>query len=225
LIHFSNVVLQYDTGPEILRNVTFTINSGEFRYVLGASGAGKTSLLRLMYLAQRPSHGSINLFGTNISLLRREELAVFRRNIGVVFQDFRLLPHLTASDNVALPLRIAGVSESTINKNVFELMEWVGLVDECNQFPASLSGGQKQRIAVARAVVTQPKLLVADEPTGNLDEHLGQRLIYLFEELNRIGTTVVLATHNKALVTSNPHPYLTLNSGKILLNGSCLRNT
>ena len=225
MIHFRNVVLRYDTGPEILSNITFTINTGEFRYVLGSSEAGKTSLLRLMYLAQSPSQGSINLFGTNVGLLRREELAVFRRNIGIVFQDYRLLPHLTASDNIALPLRIAGVSESTINKNVLELMEWVGLENQFNQFPASLSSGQKQRVALARAVVTRPKLLVADEPTGNLDKHSEQRLMYLFEELNKTGTTVVLATHNKSIVTNNLHPYLKLTSGKILLDNSCLDDT
>ncbi len=177
MIHFRNVVLHYDRGPEILRNVTFSINSGEFRYVLGPSDAGKTSLLRLIYLAERPSHGSISLFGTDISVLRREELAVLRRNIGVVFQDFRLLPHLTTLDNVALPLRLAGVSDSIISKNVLELLEWVGLVDQLNKFPSSLSGGEKQRVAIARAVITQPTLLIADEPTSNLDEHLGQRLI------------------------------------------------
>ena len=157
-------------------------------------------------------------------MLRREELAVLRRNIGVVFQDFRLLPHLTTLDNVALPLRLAGVSDSIISKNVLELLEWVGLVDQFNKFPSSLSGGEKQRVAIARAVITQPTLLIADEPTSNLDEHLGQRLIYLFEELNRNGTTVVLATHNKAIISKNPHPFLTFTSGKLLLKTSFISN-
>mgnify|MGYP003794935469 CR=1 FL=1 len=202
-------------GPEVLHDVSFTINSGDFRYLVGPSGAGKTSLLRLMYLAQRPSRGLISMFGSDVMVARRKDLVALRRKIGVVFQDYRLLEHLSALDNVALPLRVAGAKEAEIQTHVSELLAWVGLADHIHALPASLSGGQKQRVAIARAVITRPRLLLADEPTGNLDESLGQRLIRLFEELNRIGTTVVIATHNKNLVARNPHPVLALGSGEI----------
>jgi cell division transport system ATP-binding protein len=207
--------MRYGMGPEVLHDVSFTINSGDFRYLVGPSGAGKTSLLRLMYLAQRPSRGLISMFGSDVMVARRKDLVALRRKIGVVFQDYRLLEHLSALDNVALPLRVAGAKEAEIQTHVSELLAWVGLADHIHALPASLSGGQKQRVAIARAVITRPRLLLADEPTGNLDESLGQRLIRLFEELNRIGTTVVIATHNKNLVARNPHPVLALGSGEI----------
>jgi cell division transport system ATP-binding protein len=207
--------MRYGMGPEVLHDVSFTINSGDFRYLVGPSGSGKTSLLRLMYLAQRPSRGLISMFGSDVMVARRKDLVALRRKIGVVFQDYRLLEHLSALDNVALPLRVAGAKEAEIQTHVSELLAWVGLADHIHALPASLSGGQKQRVAIARAVITRPRLLLADEPTGNLDESLGQRLIRLFEELNRIGTTVVIATHNKNLVARNPHPVLALGSGEI----------
>ena len=202
-------------GPEVLHDVTFEINPGEFRYLVGPSGAGKTSLLRLMYLAMRPSRGLISMFGSDVMVARRGDLVALRRKIGVVFQDYRLLNHLSALDNVALPLRVAGADETEIQTHVSELLAWVGLADHIHALPESLSGGQKQRVAIARAVITRPRLLLADEPTGNLDEVLGQRLVRLFEELNKIGTTVVIATHNQNLVARNPHPVLTLVSGEI----------
>ena len=202
-------------GPEVLHDVSFNIHPGEFRYLVGPSGAGKTSLLRLMYLANRPSCGLISIFGNDIMTASRQELVYLRRHIGVVFQDYRLLSHLSALENVALPLRVAGAKESQVKGHVSELLAWVGLGDHIHALPESLSGGQKQRVAIARAVISRPQLLLADEPTGNLDESLGQRLIHLFEELNRIGTTVVIATHNKALVSRNPHPIMTLGSGEL----------
>jgi len=193
----------------------YLIDPGEFRYLVGPSGAGKTSLLRLMYLAHRPSRGLISMFDADIMTASRRELMDLRRGIGVVFQDYRLLSHLSALDNVALPLRVAGAKESQVQEHVSELLAWVGLADHIHALPESLSGGQKQRVAIARAVISRPRLLLADEPTGNLDESLGQRLIRLFEELNRIGTTVVIATHNKNLVARNPHPVMTLGSGEL----------
>jgi len=202
-------------GPEVLHDVTFEINAGEFRYLVGPSGSGKTSLLRLLFLAQRPSRGLISIFGNDVMVAKQAELVGLRRKIGVVFQDYRLLGHLSALDNVALPLRVAGAKESEIQTHVSELLAWIGLADHIHALPESLSGGQKQRVAIARAVITRPRLLLADEPTGNLDEALGQHLIRLFEELNRIGTTVIFATHNKGLVARNPHPTLTLASGEI----------
>lgn len=215
MVRFENVGMRYGMGPEVLHDVTFEINPGEFRYLVGPSGCGKTSLLRLMFLAQRPSRGLISMFGSDVMVAKRGELVGLRRKIGVVFQDYRLLDHLSALDNVALPLRVAGAKESEIQTHVSELLAWVGLADHIHALPDSLSGGQKQRVAIARAVITRPRLLLADEPTGNLDEALGQRLIRLFEELNRIGTTVIIATHNKSLVARNPHPTLALVSGEI----------
>lgn len=218
MVRFENVGMRYGMGPEVLHDVSFEIHPGEFRYLVGPSGAGKTSLLRLMYLAQRPSRGLISMFGSDIMIARRSDLVALRRKIGVVFQDYRLLNHLSALDNVALPLRVAGANEAEIQTHVSELLAWVGLADHIHALPESLSGGQKQRVAIARAVITRPRLLLADEPTGNLDEVLGQRLIRLFEELNKIGTTVVIATHNQNLVARNPHPVLELGSGEVRAN-------
>ena len=215
MIRFENVGMRYGMGPEVLHDISFDINRGEFRYLVGPSGAGKTSLLRLMYLAHRPSRGLIFMFGTDVMIARRQVLMELRRGIGVVFQDYRLLAHLSALDNVALPLRVAGAKEAQVQDHVSELLAWVGLADHIHALPESLSGGQKQRVAIARAVITRPRLLLADEPTGNLDEALGQRLIRLFEELNRIGTTVVIATHNQNLVARNPHPVMELGSGEL----------
>ena len=207
--------MRYGMGPEVLHDVSFQIHPGEFRYLVGPSGVGKTSLMRLMYLAHRPSRGLISMFGADIITASRRDLTGLRRRIGVVFQDYRLLSHLSALENVALPLRIAGAKEGQIEEHVSELLAWVGLAKHIHALPESLSGGQKQRVAIARAVISRPRLLLADEPTGNLDEPLGQRLIRLFEELNRIGTTVVIATHNKTLVSRNPHPIMILRSGEL----------
>lgn len=214
-IRFESVGLRYGLGPEVLHDLSFTLEPGEFRYVVGPSGAGKTSLLRLLYLALRPSRGLITMLGRDVATASRLELASLRRRIGVVFQDFRLLDHLSALDNVALPLRIAGASEAQIREHVPDLLRWVGLADHINARPATLSGGQKQRVAIARAVITRPLVLLADEPTGNLDEALGIRLMYLFEELNRIGTTVVIATHSETLVSRRPHSVMRLQGGTL----------
>lgn len=220
MVRFENVGMRYGMGPEVLQDVTFEVQPGEFRYLVGPSGAGKTSLLRLMYLAHRPSRGLISMFGADVIAAGRRQLMDIRCRIGVVFQDYRLLAHLSALDNVALPLRVAGANESQVQDHVSELLAWVGLADHIHALPESLSGGQKQRVAIARAVVTHPRLLLADEPTGNLDESLGQRLIRLFEELNRIGTTVIIATHNHNMVASNPHPVMTLTSGELRLDAA-----
>jgi cell division transport system ATP-binding protein len=202
-------------GPEVLHDITFSLEPGAFRWLLGPSGAGKTSLLRLMYLAVRPTRGHLTLLGTDVATARRRALPVLRRRIGVVFQDFRLLPHLSAFDNVALPLRIAGRPEGQIRADVTELMRWVGLFRYLDARPAALSGGEQQRVAIARAVITRPALLLADEPTGNLDDGQAERLMQLFKELNRIGTTVIVATHNEALVARHPAPALRIADGRL----------
>jgi cell division transport system ATP-binding protein len=212
--------LRYGLGPEVLQDVSFALPSGSFHFLMGASGAGKSTLLRLMYLGLRPTRGRVVLFDRDIANTKRYELPALRRRVGVVFQDFRLMDHLSALDNVALPLRVRGVRESEIHKHVPELLSWVGLADQLNAKPPTLSGGQKQRVAIARAVIGRPDLLLADEPTGNVDDHIAMRLLYLFEELNKLGTTIVIATHNEALVQRfSHHPRLHIEHGTVVRPG------
>lgn len=200
VVRFENVGLRYGTGPEVLRDVDFHLEPGSFHFLTGPSGAGKTSLLRMLFLAQRPTRGFISLFGHDMATMPRTNLPQIRRRIGVVFQDFRLLDHLTTFENVALPLRVQGTSRLRYKQDVIELLEWVDLGDRINALPQTLSGGEQQRAAIARAVVGQPDLLVADEPTGNVDPALAQRLLHLFIELNRQGTTILIATHDYSLI-------------------------
>ncbi|MEX0922530.1 MAG: cell division ATP-binding protein FtsE [Rhodovibrionaceae bacterium] len=210
MIRFEQVSLRYDTGPEVLRDLDFHLEPGSFHFLLGPSGAGKSSLLKMMSLGQRPSSGRLSLFGRDVSRLDRKERALLRRRIGVVFQDFRLIEHLTTVENVALPLRVAGQREDKVREHVSELLSWVGLADHLNALPATLSGGQQQRVAIARAVISRPSLLLADEPTGNVDDRIAMRLLYLFEELHRNGTTVVIATHNEMLANRFDQPVVRL---------------
>lgn len=205
IIRLDGVGLRYGLGPEVLQDISFALPAGSFHFLTGPSGAGKSSLLRLMYLGLRPTRGRVMLFDRDIALTKRYELPALRRRVGVVFQDFRLLDHLSALDNVALPLRVRGVKESEVQKHVPELLSWVGLAEHLHAKPSTLSGGQKQRVAIARAVIGRPDLLLADEPTGNVDDHIATRLLHLFEELNKLGTTVVIATHNEGLVQRFSH--------------------
>ena len=204
IVQFDNVGLRYGTEREVLSDLSFTLFPGSFYFLTGASGAGKTSLLRLLYLAQRPSRGVIRMFGTDIVTVPRGRLPAFRRRIGTVFQDFRLVPHLSVFDNVALPLRVAGVPEADIRKPVSDMLDWVGLDERADARPATLSGGEQQRVAIARAVIARPDILVADEPTGNVDPDMALKLLRLFEALNRLGTTVVVATHDVHLLKKVP---------------------
>lgn len=216
MIEFKDVALKYDENAQhVLHDVTFTLEPGSYHFLSGPSGAGKTSLMRLMYLGRMPTKGHITMFGKDISKASRSELCALRQRIGVVFQDFRLLGHLSTFDNVALPLRILGRPESEVNAHVNELLDWVGLGDHKEHLPRTLSGGQQQRIAIARAVIARPKLLLADEPTGNLDDEIGFRLMGLFEQLNRMGTTIVIATHNPHIIEQFGHPCLTLENGTV----------
>ena len=208
MVRFEDVAIRYGSGPDILRGVSFHLRPGSFHFVAGPSGAGKSSLLRTMFLASLPASGRMTLFGRDVDSLSRDERAVLRRRIGVVFQDFRLLRHLTVAENVALPLRIAGRREDKVREHVTELLAWVGLADYASNLPATLSGGQQQRVAIARAVIGQPSLILADEPTGNVDDHIAMRLLYLFDELNKLGTTVVIATHNQDLIARFQHPVI-----------------
>lgn len=209
------VALRYGTGPEVLCDLTFGLPRGSFHFITGPSGAGKSSLMRLLYLAQRPTRGLLTVFGRDVATLARHEMPPLRRRIGVVFQEFRLLDHLSAVDNVALPLRIAGARDSQIRDHVKELLRWVGLGDKLDARPPVLSGGEQQRIAIARAVINRPDLLLADEPTGNVDDAIGWRLLRLFEELHKLGTTVVIATHNEAMIERFGHPVLRLHDGRL----------
>ncbi len=192
--------LRYGTGAETLSDLTFSLREGGFYFLTGPSGAGKTSLLKLLYCAQRPSRGLIKLFGEDIVTMSRKRLPGFRRRIGVVFQDFRLVRHLSVFDNVALPLRVAGVEDRDLMTPVTEMLNWVGLGHRSTARPATLSGGEQQRVAIARAVIARPELLVADEPTGNVDPEMAARLLHLFDALNKLGTTVVVATHDIHLI-------------------------
>lgn len=219
VVRFENVGMRYGAGAEVLSDISFDLEPGAFRFLVGPSGAGKSSLLRLMYLAQRPSRGLITLFGRDTATLPRADMPLLRRKVGVVFQDFRLLDHLSALDNVALPLRVAGVSENQVRSHASELLEWVGLADHLDAKPEVLSGGEQQRVAIARAVINRPNVLLADEPTGNVDDRIAVRLMYLFEELNKLGTTVVIATHNQSLVSRFRHDILMLQDGRLTVPG------
>ena len=204
IVEFESVGLRYGTGAEVLRDLDFRLAKGGFYFLTGPSGAGKTSLLQLLYLARRPSRGRIQLFGQDLTDAPRDMLPDYRRRIGVVFQDFRLIRHLSAFDNVALPLRISGRSDAEIEGPVREMLAWVGLADRASARPPTLSGGEQQRVAIARAVISQPELLVADEPTGNVDAEMAARLLHLFTALNRLGTTIVVATHDISLIARTP---------------------
>ncbi|WP_270939292.1 cell division ATP-binding protein FtsE [Falsiroseomonas oryzae] len=223
MVRFEAVGLRYpgggphrgDWGPEALSDVTFALPRGSFTWLLGASGAGKSSVLRLMHLALRPTRGEVEVLGLRTARAPRGALPAVRRRIGVVFQDFRLLPYLSAFDNVALPLRLAGRPEASLRADVTEMLRWVGLDSKAQSAPPELSGGEQQRIAIARAVVHRPDLLLADEPTGNLDQRQARRLLALLKEMNRLGTTVVVASHDEELVARFPAPALFLQEGRL----------
>jgi cell division transport system ATP-binding protein len=215
VIRFENVGLRYGLGPEILRDLSFHIDSHSFQFLTGPSGAGKTSLLRMMFLLLKPTRGLITIFDRDTAMLAKDSRATLRRRIGIVFQDFRLLDHLTTYENVALPLRVLGREESSYRAEVVELLHWVGLGERMAALPPILSGGEKQRAAIARAVISRPQLLLADEPTGNVDPTLGQRLLRLFIELHKSGTAVVIATHDIALMDEFDARRLVLHDGRL----------
>lgn len=224
MVRFSRVALAYPDargrpGPEVLRDLSFTLGEGSFTWILGPSGAGKTSVLRLMQAALRPTGGEVELLGIPLSRARRRDLPPLRRRIGVVHQEFRLLSHLTAWDNVALPLRLAGTAETTVRADVAELLEWIGLTGKEDRRPEELSGGEQQRLTIARAVITRPSLLVADEPTSDLDPRQARRTLALLAEMNRQGTMVVVATHSDDLPGRHPARMLTLEGGRLVGDG------
>lgn len=215
MVRFENVGLRYGMGPEVLKDISFSIEPRSFQYLTGPSGAGKTTLIRLVLMALKPTRGLVNLFGQDVSRLDATTLTAFRRRTGVVFQDFRLLDHLTLYENVALPLRVLGKEETSYRAEVVELLRWVGLGERMHAVPPVLSGGEKQRAAIARALISRPELLLADEPTGNVDPGLGRRLLRLFMELQSLGTAVVIATHDLALMELYDAPRLVLVDGRL----------
>ena len=210
IVDIQNVSIRYGKDPEVLSGIKLRLEKGSFHFLTGKSGAGKTSLLSMMYLALKPSSGTVMVFGSNIGYMSRDSMAMMRRRIGVVFQDFRLLEHLSAYDNVAVPLRIRGMGENEIKKRVKELLSWVELDKSMDKICSTLSGGEKQRVAIARAVINRPEILLADEPTGNVDNDIASKLMKLFVELNKLGTTVVIATHSKDIITEYNYPQIHL---------------
>lgn len=223
ILRFDGVGMRYGRAAEVLKDVNFALAPGSFHFLTGPSGAGKSSLLKLIYLAERPSRGTIELFGRDVEAVAPSDRPFLRRRIGVVFQEFKLLDHLSAFDNVALPLRIAGGKPEAYRNDVAELLAWVGLKARMHALPPTLSGGEKQRLAIARAVVNRPDILLADEPTGNVDDAHALRILKLFVELNRLGTTVLIASHDEDLVARSGQPVLHLDKGRLRAFGRSLR--
>lgn len=219
VVHFENVGIRYGIGPEVLRDLSFSIAPRSFQFLTGPSGAGKTTLLRLILLSVKPTRGLISIFGKDVSRISNDTLTDVRRRMGVVFQEFRLLDHLTTYENVALPLRVQGKEEATYRNEVVELLRWVGLGDRMHVLPPVLSGGEKQRAAIARALIARPDMLLADEPTGNVDPSLARRLLRLFVELNRQGTSIVIATHDLGLMDLVDARRLVLGDGHLHIDG------
>lgn len=213
IISLQDVGFRYGPNHEVLKDINFELKQGDFYFLTGASGAGKTSLLNLMHLATKPSRGKLKIFGKDVDTINQKDMASIRRKIGIVFQDYRLLDHLSVLDNIALPLRIIGKSEKYIQTHVPELIEWVGLKKFINAKPPFLSGGQQQRVAIARAVINNPDILIADEPTGNVDEEMAKKLLFLFLELNKMGTSIIIATHSTNLIKQFKFPVIHLENG------------
>jgi cell division transport system ATP-binding protein len=214
-IQFTNVSKRYDSGQEALRSVDFTLESGEMAFLTGHSGAGKSTLLKLLTRVEQPSRGDVWVGDQNLSELSRNDIPHYRRSLGVVYQNHRLLEDRSVYQNIALPLRIAGYNEEDIGRRVRAALDRVGLLESEHKFPQALSSGEQQRIGIARAIVHKPRVLIADEPTGNLDPRLSLDIMSLFEQFNRIGTTVLIATHDVALIKRMRHRVLILDKGRL----------
>ncbi|QTN19785.1 ATP-binding cassette domain-containing protein [Brevundimonas sp. AJA228-03] len=214
-VRLSAVGFGYADRPDVLRDVNLILPRGSFHFLTGASGAGKSSLLKLLTLAEPPTSGRIALFGDEVGQIARRDRPAYRRRMGVVFQDFRLLDHLSVFDNVALPLRLRGRKAADYAGDVAEMLEWVGLSDRAEGLPGTLSGGEKQRLAIARAVMAGPDLILADEPTGSVDGAMAGRLLKLFQALNRLGTTILIVSHDEALARASGARLLRLADGRV----------
>lgn len=218
MIEFHQVFKRYEGGHEALKGVSFELPAGEMAFLTGHSGAGKSTLLKLIALMERPTRGQVILDNQNISKVKDRHIPYHRRKIGMIFQDHRLLFDRTVFDNVALPLIIAGVSDRDIPKRVRAALDKVGLLSKEKQLPIQLSGGEQQRVGIARAVVNKPPLLLADEPTGNLDPELSADIMNLFAEFNQVGVSVLIASHDLALIARMRHPVITLKEGRTIRN-------
>jgi cell division transport system ATP-binding protein len=214
-VRFEGVSMRYGREAEVLKDISFELTQGSFHFLTGPSGSGKSTLLKLIYLSEQASRGRIEIFGEDLAVLKRQDRPLMRRRIGVVFQEFRLLDHLTVFDNAALAPRIAGRKPAAYRADVADLLAWVGLGDRMHAMPPALSGGEKQRLAIARAVINRPDILLADEPTGNVDEAMALRILRLFTELNRVGATVLIASHDTDLVVRSGMPVLNLHEGRL----------
>ncbi|MEW5805237.1 MAG: cell division ATP-binding protein FtsE [Patescibacteria group bacterium] len=216
MISFQNVSKIYNSHSIALDNVSFSIEKGEFVSLAGKSGAGKSTALKLLIAEESPSKGKVSFNEQDVQKLSSKELPLLRRRIGMIFQDYRLLAHKTAYENIAYAMEVAGMSDEDINRDVEQVLELVALPDRANNFPKALSGGEKQRIAIARALVQRPELIIADEPTGNLDPINTWEIIKLLVKINELGTTVILATHDKEIVDSLEKRVIILDRGKII---------
>jgi cell division transport system ATP-binding protein len=216
VIEIHRLSKQYSRGVFALRELSLTIDKGEFLFLTGPSGAGKSTLLRLLLREDLPTEGSIKVGGRDLSELSRDQVQSYRRTIGFVFQDFRLIPRLTVFQNVAFVMRVLGVPVPVQQRKTFQVLKWVGLQHRMNAYPEELSGGEQQRVAIARALVNDPRLVIADEPTGNLDPDLSLEIMNLFREINARGTTVVVATHDRELIRRVGRRSITLDHGRLV---------
>ena len=215
MIEMQDVWKTYPDGTNALRGITVTINRNEFVYIVGPSGAGKSTFMKLIYREEKPSKGHLYVNGFNLEKLRQRKIPYLRRNIGVIFQDYRLLQRLTAAENVAFAMEVIEAPKKTIKRRTSEVLELVGLKDRLNALPTQMSGGEQQRVAIARAIVNNPSVIIADEPTGNLDPETSWDIMRLLEEINFRGTTIVMATHNREIVNSMRKRVIAIEKGTI----------
>lgn len=216
MIEMTKVYKTYPNGVTAVNGIDIKIKTGEFVYVVGPSGAGKSTFIKMMYREEKPSSGNITVNGVSLPKLRNKKVPLFRRNIGMVFQDFKLLPTLTVYENVAYAMEVIEEKPEVIRKRVMEVLELVGLKHKVRMLPTELSGGEQQRVSIARSIVNSPKVVIADEPTGNLDPETSWDIMNIFEEINRKGTTIVMATHNRDIVNNMPHRVIAIEGGKIV---------
>ena len=215
LIRVSDVQKTYKTGTVALYDLNLSIKKGEFVFVIGASGSGKSTLIKMLYREEKPDKGSITIGGINVAKLRNRKVYVLRRKLGVVFQDFKLLPKLTVYENVSFAMEVLGYDKKDIHKRVMEVLDLVGLKNKVRQFPDQLSGGEQQRVVIARAIVNKPKLLICDEPTGNLDPDTSMEIMKVLDEINAMGTTIIMATHDRDIVDKMKKRVILLDHGRL----------
>ena len=216
LIRISDVQKTYKTGTVALYDIDLTISKGDFVFIIGASGSGKSTLIKMIYREEKPDKGSIIIGGVNVAKLKNRKVYILRRKLGVVFQDFKLLPKLTVFENVAFAMEVFAVDKKKIQKRVMEVLELVGLKGKVRQYPNQLSGGEQQRLCIARAIVNNPKLLICDEPTGNLDPDTSMGIMKVLDDINKMGTTIVMTTHNRDIVNKMQKRVIVLEEGKIV---------